>query len=281
MNPEKKYLDLLKKTLLNELYLDNELRIFCLAKGLLYKSKLLKREISFEKLHHVEHYFPEKMERLKHERLVGKHLEDDLNHLVYAHSMIGRKRLENIEFCLDKIRVEQIEGDVIECGVWRGGATIFMQGYLDIYGMKARNVWVADSFEGLPKPTLAQERKLDISKDVIPGLAVTKDDVENNFKKYDLLDHNVKFVKGWFKDSLPYAPIEKLALLRLDGDLYESTMDALNALYHKVVANGYVVVDDYGILPQCSEAVNDFRAKHNITDTIHKIDHSGIYWVKS
>ncbi|MCX7153222.1 MAG: class I SAM-dependent methyltransferase, partial [Proteobacteria bacterium] len=103
--------------------------------------------------------------------------------------------------------------------------------------------------------------------------------VQANFAKYDLHDDQVRFLKGWFKDTLPAAPIAQLAVLRLDGDMYESTMDALNALYHKVSPGGFVIIDDY-ILPKCRAAIGDFRRAKGISETIIDIDGAGVYWRK-
>jgi hypothetical protein len=90
-----------------------------------------------------------------------------------SHTMIGCKRLDNIHYCLDIIRKENIPGDLIETGVWRGGAVVFMRGYLAVYNITGRIVWAADSFEGLPKPTLPQDAGYDISADVCPFLAIS------------------------------------------------------------------------------------------------------------
>ncbi|MBC7473966.1 MAG: class I SAM-dependent methyltransferase, partial [Candidatus Sericytochromatia bacterium] len=142
--------------------------------------------------------------------------------------------------------------------------------------------WVADSFDGLPPPN---EELYPADKNsnfhTMNPLKISIDDVKNNFKKYDLLDEQVKFLKGWFKDTLPNAPIEKLAVLRLDGDMYESTMDALTSLYPKLSIGGYILIDDYGAIDSCSKAVDDYRSKNNITEKILKVDHSGVYWQKS
>ena len=111
-----------------------------------------------------------------------------------------------------------------------------------------------------------------------PQLAVSADQVRENFGRYGLLDDRVVFLEGWFRDTLPSAPIERLALLRMDGDLYESTMDALVALYDKLVPGGIVIVDDYGILEGCRAAVTDFRRERGIDEPIYRIDDSGVHW---
>ena len=94
------------------------------------------------------------------------------------------------------------------------------------------------------------------------------------------MDDQVQFMKGWFKDTTKNPPFEKLSFLRLDGDMYSSTIQVLDSLYHKVSSGGYVIVDDYA-LEGCSTAVEDFRARHGIDDPIHKIDWCGSYWRKS
>lgn len=281
MDIRKKYLELLKKSLLNEIYLENELRIFCLTEKELYKKwPPIFKKVAFEKLHHIGKYFPEKFEALKNGRKEGKLLKVNTPHLVYADTMIGRKRLDNIEFCLETILAESIPGDIMECGVWKGGAAIFMKAYLDTYESKDKEVWLADSFEGVPESTLRQDKPTDLSKKAYPGLAIPKDDVVNNFDKYGISLEHVRFLEGWFKDTLPKAPMKKLALLRLDGDLYESTMDILQSLYHKVSVGGFIIIDDYKALPQCEEAVHDFRSKNSITEQIQVIDSEGVYWRK-
>jgi hypothetical protein len=87
----------------------------------------------------------------------------------------------------------------------------------------------------------------------------------------------VRFLKGWFKDTLPTAPIQKLAVVRLDGDLYESTLDALKYLYPKLSIGGYLIVDDYAVT-MCKKAVHDFRTACNITEEIRDIDGLGAFW---
>lgn len=199
----------------------------------------------------------------------------------YADTMIGLKRLNNLEYCVRSVVEENIEGDLIETGVWRGGSTIFMKALLEIFGDRTRNVWVADSFEGLPKPNKEKYKADEFDEHYkINELAISKETVENNFKKYGLLDERVKFLKGWFKDTLPSAPIQKLSLLRLDGDMYESTMDGLVNLYPKVSRGGYVIIDDYDAVKGCKKAVLDYRNQHGITEETIPIDLSAIYWRK-
>jgi O-methyltransferase len=195
-----------------------------------------------------------------------------------AHTMVGLKRLDNLQFCIEDVIKNNVPGDLIETGVWRGGASILMRGVLKAYNISDRNVWLADSFEGLPVPNPEKyPNDRDDNHHKISYLAVSMEEVKSNFEKYDLLDSQVKFLKGWFKDTLPNAPIEKLAVIRLDGDMYESTINSLENLYPKLSKGGYLIVDDYA-LENCRKAVQDFRSAHQINDEIIKIDSIGVYW---
>jgi hypothetical protein len=198
-----------------------------------------------------------------------------------AQTMVGCKRLDNLQFCVESVLADGIAGDLIETGVWRGGSTIFMRAILKAHGVTDRCVWVADSFQGLPRPDAGQyPADVDDPHYQFENLAVSLEQVQANFQRYGLLDDQVRFLKGWFKDTLPIAPVEKLAIIRLDGDMYESTMDGLVNLYPKLSPGGFLIVDDYnnGNVPACKKAVHDYREQHGIREEIHSIDWTGVYW---
>ncbi|MBK8870722.1 MAG: class I SAM-dependent methyltransferase [Elusimicrobia bacterium] len=216
-------------------------------------------------------------------RQYGHHsvdLAEGKSFALFADTMVGLKRLDNLQTCLETVLREGIPGEMIETGVWRGGACIFMRGVLAAHGVTDRKVFVADSFEGLPKPDvdLFPEDKGD-RHSRWRFLAVSLEEVKNNFLRYGLLDDQVVFVKGFFHDSLPHAPIGSLSVLRLDGDMYGSTMDVLENLYKKLNPGGFCIIDDYA-LPGCRKAVNDFREKHGICEPMIEIDWTGCYWRK-
>ncbi len=196
-----------------------------------------------------------------------------------ALSMIGEKRMNNIQFCVEQAIRDGVPGDLIETGVWRGGAVIFMRAILKANSVTDRTVWVADSFEGLPRPD-GEKYPADAGDRhyLVSDLAISLEQVQENFRNYGLLDDQVKFLKGWFKNTLPCASISKIAVARLDGDLYESTMDALTSLYPRVSVGGYVIIDDYHVVPACKKAVHDFIAKEKIEARIQEIDNMGIFW---
>lgn len=192
-----------------------------------------------------------------------------------AETMVGIKQLDQMQAAVADVIKRNISGDLLEAGVWRGGMTIFMRGILKAWGENNRKVWVVDSFEGLPQP------QVDSFGWQKGDMRVSFDEVKENFDRYGLGDDQVVFVKGWFDETLPTAGIEKLAVLRVDADLYESTKTVLNNCYSKLSVGGYAIFDDYQNLKDCRRAIDEYRQEHHITDPIIPIDKRAVYWVKS
>lgn len=216
-----------------------------------------------------------------------------------AHTMIGMHRLDNVQRLIEDILRTGVPGDLMETGVWRGGSTIFMRGVLKAHGSTDRSVWVADSFAG--ECPAINEHGVTEKSYTTPGTEVlgesaypqeikdtfallregtSYDAVRDRFARYALLDEQVKFLPGWFNETLPTAPIEQLALLRLDGDFYDATRDALTSLYPKVSTGGWVIVDDYNSLSECRQAVHDYLDAADICVEIVPIDDEAVYWQK-
>jgi O-methyltransferase len=198
-----------------------------------------------------------------------------------AHTMIGRTRLAHLRGLVEATLRDGVPGDYIETGVWRGGACILVRAVLAAHAVSDRRVFVADSFEGLPRPN-ARAYPAD-SRDRLfsfAELAVSEAEVRGNFAAYGLLDDQVVFLKGFFKDTLPALTDERFALIRLDGDMYESTLDALTHLYDRLSPGGYAVIDDYGVLTSCRTAVHDFLDARGLKPTIEPIDHAAVWWRK-
>ncbi len=206
-----------------------------------------------------------------------------------AVSMLPLARLDNLQVCIEDVVRQGIPGDLIETGVWRGGATIFMRAVLKTLGQTRRLVWAANSFEGLPEPDAekypreAKAYRSAAMRKHYRHLAVGLEEVRRNFAAYGMLDDGVRFLQGWFKDTLPTVPIERLALMRLDGDFYESTRDALINLYDKLSVGGYVIIDDYGedSWTYCRQAVDEFRQQRGIADPLIRVDKPCSFWRKS
>lgn len=193
-----------------------------------------------------------------------------------APSMIGTLRMENVRQECERVIAENVPGDFVETGVWRGGAAIMMRAVLKAYGIEDRRVIAADSFAGFPAQS-AEDANFTVGG--VRDFAVSLDEVKANFARYGLLDDRVVFLKGLFRDTLPAAPVQRIAILRLDGDLYESTRDGL-VLYGKLSRGGALIADDYFLFEGQRKAIDEFRVAHGIADPIVRIDHFGGFWIK-
>lgn len=185
-----------------------------------------------------------------------------------GHTMIGLHRLQHLQECTESVLAEGIPGDLMECGIWRGGACILMRAVLKAHGVKDRTVWAADSFQGLLRHAEGHD-----------ALAVSEEQVRHNFSLYGMLDDQVRFIPGWFHESLPEAPVEALALLRLDGDQYAAQYAVLEAMYPRLSPRGYVIIDDYPGIPETAQAVSDYRSRNMITTEIRQAGAAG-WWRK-
>jgi len=191
--------------------------------------------------------------------------------------------LEHVEYCVKECIKNNIEGDFVETGAWRGGACILAREIFKESNVN-KKVYVYDSFEGLPKPN-GEKYPID-ANDIhwsIPELSVSLEQVQENFKLFRGLDDEVIFVKGWFKDTMPINKIDKICILRLDGDMYESTIQVLEALYDKLSPGGFCIIDDWGPMHGAKQATYDFREKHNITSPLIDIPNPvcpAVYWIK-
>lgn len=196
-----------------------------------------------------------------------------------AHSMIGLARMHNTRTLSERVILDGIPGDFIETGVWRGGASIMIKAVLAAYGSN-RSIICADSFAGLPAPSTDFPQDADLDLHTHTQLAISKETVLGNFQKYDLLDDQVEILEGWFRDTLPTISGRNFSLLRLDGDMYESTYQALVSLYTNLSEGGFIIVDDYWDFHQCRDAVKDFFDSIGTFFSPNEIDGAGVWWRK-
>ncbi|CAH1797887.1 unnamed protein product, partial [Owenia fusiformis] len=197
-----------------------------------------------------------------------------------GYTMIGIIGLDNIQELLENVIQDGVPGDFLEAGVWRGGASMFAKALMNSYNQQNRHSWVCDSFEGLPPATQNND---DDQWSEMKALVVSKETVKGHFEEFFLLDEMVHFIQGYFMYSLPCLrktlaeKDRKIAILRADGDMYESSMDILFNLYEFVPVGGYVIIDDWSI-PVAVKAVNEFREMHNIKSTIVQFRGISAYW---
>lgn len=256
------YLDLLKKSLSASIYDQSRWDVKRSSKSRLGRYVL--------KLADERGYTVVKKRKHSREDVIEGKIWTDL-----GFTMVGMHRLDNVQFCVEDVLRRNVPGDLVETGIWKGGVTIFMRAILKAHQDPDRLVWAADSFQGLPAP---QDEGDGADFSNVDELKISLERVQEHFRRFNMLDDRVRFLKGWFSETLPTAPIEKIAVLRLDGDLYSSTTDALKSLYHKVSPGGYVIADDYYSWDSCKRAVHDFLDARGEKVEIKKVDWTGAYW---
>jgi Macrocin-O-methyltransferase (TylF)/Methyltransferase domain len=264
----RRYIDLLQSALLDEHYLENELRVEylleCVESG---------EAPSPDKLQNPARHMSRRMSSLQRARHAGEFSGDDPGangrRGALAYTTVGRVRLDHLEGCLDVIREEYIEGDLVDCGTGRGGTAILMRGYLEAHELSGRRVWVADNFgRGATDENGA------------PALPPDLNTVREGFDRFGLLDDRVAFLQGPLTRTLAEAPIHKVSLLRVDGHEPDEVRAALEWLYGKVTPGGFVVIDDYGH-PACGAAVDDFRSERGVIDPLERVGWDGAVWLKT
>lgn len=192
-------------------------------------------------------------------------------------TMVGLRRLDDLQECVEALVRDGVEGDLIEAGAWRGGASILMRATLDALGASERTVVVADSFEGFPE----EERAVRPGElDDLSGfdfLSVPAAEVRAGFERLGL-GEGVRLVPGFFADTMPLLAGRRWSLIRLDADTYEATRLALESLYPGLASGGYLVVDDYGALEECRRAIDEFRDERGIAEPLEEVDWTGVRW---
>ena len=269
---EDRYIDLLKRSLSRVLFAKRTERqtIEPRTHWLAFLTMLIQRVLSPLRLELVRQIRTGADDYLESGTAAKNRAED-------AETMLGTRQLDQMQRCIDDIINRDVPGDLLEAGVWRGGMTILMRAVLEARGDSSRRVWVVDSFCGLPTP----DKNVDSSWWKLGDMAVSVEEVKENFARYGLLDERVKFVEGFFENSLPDAAIQQLSVLRVDADLYQSTLDVLQNLYPKLSYGGYAIFDDYQNLPECRRAIDEYRSANGIEDPIIKIDTRSVYWIKN
>jgi O-methyltransferase len=192
-------------------------------------------------------------------------------------TMVGLNRLDDLQSCIESVVGDGVEGDLIEAGAWRGGASILMRATLDSLGDEGRTVWVADSFQGFPMPDGAQRDNDQWS--IIDYLEVPLEEVKANFARFGC-EGGVRFVPGFFEETMRGLVDRRWSIVRLDGDTYDATALTLRSLYPGLSVGGFLVVDDYGALAESRRAVDEFRDRHGLTEPLEAVDWTCVRWRK-
>jgi O-methyltransferase len=197
-------------------------------------------------------------------------------------TMTSAERIRGLHHALTEVHKNKIEGDFVECGVWRGGNVIIAKTFFDSVNDQ-RTHWAYDTFEGMTAPSEGDPMRAHQSWNhpMVKCLSPLEE-VLNNFKKFNINDDTIRIVKGDVTktlldtNNLP----EKISILRLDTDWYASTLVELEVLYHRLVPGGYIIVDDYGHWEGCKKAVDEFFGEEFVADNFTKLDDTGIMYKK-
>lgn len=200
-------------------------------------------------------------------------------------SMTSVERITELYNSLEYIRTNNIDGDIVECGVWKGGNIIGIIEYLKYHNIVDKNVWLYDTFEGMTTP---EEIDVDLNNNKASTILSSVlcysplNEVKQNLSKSEFDSNKLKFIVGDVSETLLIESNKpnKISLLRLDTDWYKSTKDELIHLYPKLVNDGVLIVDDYGHWKGSKTATDEFFEENNISVEIIKIDYTGIKIIK-
>jgi len=203
------------------------------------------------------------------------------------YTMTSSERLWSLLRAVTYLEAEQIPGDFVECGVWRGGSAMAMLEQLRHLGSSSRELWLYDTYSGMTPPSSfdVEHSTGRTAADLLTESPKTEgdsvwciaslDDVRANISGIGYPMNRVHFVQGDVAETLKEQVPEQIALLRLDTDWYESTRASLEYLYPRLVAGGICILDDYGHWEGARKAVDDFFQSQGTRPLMHPIDYSG------
>jgi hypothetical protein len=237
--------------------------------------------VRLDKSQHTELNFPEDIDEEAREIIIR----------VKNYTMTSVERLIALINATRYISRNQIEGDFVECGVWRGGSMMAVAYSLEKLAERDRDLYLFDTFEGMPPPTnqdvtysniealtLLNESRKDDSKSI--WCYSSLDEVKTNIESTKYNPQKIHLIKGKVEETIPNCIPEKIALLRLDTDWYESTRHELEYLFPRLVSGGVLIIDDYGHWKGCQKATDEYIEKHNIPILLNRIDYTGRIAIK-
>jgi O-methyltransferase len=186
--------------------------------------------------------------------------------LIHRNTMVGPARIHNLSRLAQRIEDEQLPGDVVECGVYKGGTAAILA-RLATHSRLPRTVWLFDAFQGMPPATAADGPE---APSWVGNLVSSPRRVERLLRRTGADLSRVRIVPGLFSDTFPSVHIPQIALLNIDADWYESVKLCLETFYNAVVPRGFISIDDYGDWPGCRRAVDEFFRHHGLSFPLHE-----------
>lgn len=211
--------------------------------------------------------------------------EMDIISKVEKFSLTGIARLQSLIKAVKYIESNNIQGSIVECGVYKGGSVMAAMEALKNLNNKTRDFYLYDTYEGMTAPTVndttfegKSAKKAFVEKDEFwdhIACYSSLQEVKENIATCDYPIEKIKFIKGKVEDTIPVISIpDKIAILRLDTDFYESTKHELEQLYPLLEKGGILIIDDYGHWAGCKKAVDEYFEKNNIQIFLSRIDYS-------
>ncbi|MEO6629192.1 MAG: CmcI family methyltransferase, partial [Aquihabitans sp.] len=264
----RRYLELLKSALLDVHYLDNEVRVDYLAN----LPEGVEPDVAL--LRDPARSMPFRYQPLSQARRAGRSTDGPRTSAFFPYTDMGRVALDHLEKVVGTLAQDPVDGDVVECGVGRGGGSIFLRGGLDAYELGERTVWVVDPFmaSDLDTPKTGDPLAARLAR-----LRADLSQVRDGFEKFDLLTDGVRFVQGPYRESLGDAPVGPIAILRLGESLGAELPVVLTQLLPKVSQGGAVIIEGVG-LPRIDALVSATLARLGVTAPIERVDWNTISW---
>lgn len=197
--------------------------------------------------------------------------------LIRRNTMVGPERIQNLARLAQRIEDERIPGDVVECGVYKGGTAAILARSAT-HSPLARTVWLFDSFQGMPAASAADGPE---AASWVGNLSSSPAPVEKLLRRTGADLSRVRIVPGLFQDTFPSVRIPQIALLNIDADWYESVNLCLETFYNAVVPRGFISIDDYGAWPGCRRAVDEFFQSHALSYPLERVDPTAHWFQKS
>ena len=213
-------------------------------------------------------------------------------HRVKDYTMSSYERLLSLSKAIEYIEENMVEGDIVECGVWKGGSMMMAALKLKEMGNVSRQLFLFDTYEGMSEPS-KEDKAIDGSyasellsiADKEGGdniwCVANLEQVKTNLYSTNYDRNKMHFIVGKVEDTLPHPAINKIAILRLDTDWYESTLHELDMLYDKVVPGGIIIIDDYGHWAGSKKAVDEFIKNRKLKVFLNRIDYTARLIVKA
>jgi O-methyltransferase len=205
-------------------------------------------------------------------------IEDYLS--VAPYTLTGPLRTISLIRSIRYLVQNRISGDIVECGVWKGGSMMAVAKTLLRLNDEDRCLWLYDTYAGMSQPTAVDISVCNVSAQDLDYLRVGLDDVRKAVLSTGYDEGKVFFVKGRVEEALPARMPEQIALLRLDTDWYESTYHELVHLFPRLVRGGVLIIDDYGHWQGARKATDEYLQKNSICMLLGRIDFSARIGVK-